>query len=146
MSIEYLEHLSQACDDLCMGFHFEEGGCWGMALALHETLLGQAVEHRILVRPHGFVHAMVEVGTTLYDYQGSMRPPASTDELVVADDKALIAWAAGAGWSEEEVLADKFQALEVIARAMQIAQEPSSDESPVMGCACGADSSPRAPQ
>ncbi len=33
----FIEHLPDAVEAAQVGFYFEEGGCWGMALALSRT-------------------------------------------------------------------------------------------------------------
>ena len=35
--LDFLDRLTDGCSAAGAGFYFEEGGCWGMALALHDA-------------------------------------------------------------------------------------------------------------
>lgn len=66
---DFAGYLQAAAENAHAGWHFEEGGCWGMALALHDAMGGE-----IVVRHDSFVHAYVQKDGVLYDWQGACRP------------------------------------------------------------------------
>jgi hypothetical protein len=63
------KNLQIACDLVEAGVYFEEGGCYGMAVALHNVLCAAGLEVRLAVRGD-FDHAFVVVGEDHIDYQG----------------------------------------------------------------------------
>ncbi|RYF09436.1 MAG: hypothetical protein EOO77_23850 [Oxalobacteraceae bacterium] len=67
--LSWTNRLQSACDDAQVGFHYEEGGCWGMALALRDTFAKMGMRPSLQVGEE-FVHAAVEVDGILYDWQG----------------------------------------------------------------------------
>lgn len=66
----FVPHLQAAVDDAELGFHFEEDGCWGMALALKAVLGGD------LVLRDGFTHAYLT--TSRRSQAMSYRPSSAT--------------------------------------------------------------------
>lgn len=120
-SIEFTKHLALASEHHEMGFYFEEGGCWGMALALKDTI-GAGAE---LVLRDDFVHAYVMKDGVLYDYQGEASP--IPNPRIVNRLEFLLA-AAVAGY-KDEVLNDRCSALEVIATAIELAEKERQGQS-----------------
>lgn len=108
----FVEHLQTAIDQAEAGWHFEEGGCWGMALALR-TALGPGSE--IVVRDD-FVHAYVRAGGRTFDWQGES---AFAGGRIVTRDQ-LIKEALANGCSQEQLEADTNWADQVIERARQL--------------------------
>lgn len=103
----FIPHLQQAVDDAQVGFHFEEGGCWGMALALKAVLGGD------LVLRDGFTHAYVRAAGSTIDWQGV----ASFDGGRLVSRDELLAAARDNGVLQQEVEADVDLALSIIDRA-----------------------------
>lgn len=111
-----LEHVPLACERHEIdGFYFEEGGCWGMALAIHDTYGGQ-----IVVRQTDFVHAYVRVENALYDWQGlASDPPESSLQPVSA--QALIELTCNTyGADEFDILGDHQTAMSVLHMADEL--------------------------
>lgn len=147
----FVDHLQQACDGHEMGFYFEEGGCWGMALALHEVLndpatwAGTGVVERPLVqmraRTEGFVHAFVSVGDLMVDYRGAWRAPNPSNSLP-CDDAQLRALARRFGIPPDDLEADLASARAVIETALlwtatEPVQEPHERPHRTLGAAVG---------
>lgn len=115
--IQDIEQLSEAI--LCaveaaeVGFHFEEGGCWGFAAALHDIFAERGLHPRIQVQHEGFVHAWVEAGGQSWDHQGVME--AKAREMTPATRQELMTVAATHGVNEEQFLADVYLAKDILA-------------------------------
>ncbi|OUM04487.1 ADP-ribosyltransferase-containing protein [Variovorax sp. JS1663] len=109
----FVEHLQAANDQAEAGWYFEEGGCWGMTLALR-TALGPGSE--IVVRDD-FVHAYVRAGGRTFDWQGEA--DFAGGRLVTRDQ--LTKEALANGCSQEQLDADTAWADQVIERAREIA-------------------------
>lgn len=107
-----LECLPAAVEEAQVGFHFEEGGCWGMALALAEATAGD------IVLRDSFVHAYVELDGKRFDYTG-LTPFEGKARLLKPD--ALVAEAACHGVDAEALYADREQARRIIERAKELA-------------------------
>lgn len=90
----FTDHLIDAVSAAEAGFHFEEGGCFGMALALADAFRADGLDPE-LVLMRGATHAMVRVDGALYDHQG--RVPVSPVVRVVTEFELRQA-AAMAGW------------------------------------------------
>lgn len=101
--------LQKKCEHMQLGFYFEEGGCFGMALALKDHFEQQGVSCGLAVQ-YGFLHAYCVIQNHCFDYTGrtTYRP---TNILTV---EQLIDVAIQAGHSMEDIEADKALALEVI--------------------------------
>ncbi len=115
---DFADHMIDACSGAEAGFHFEEGGCWGMALALHDhlTVLGQAPA---LVVMTNFAHAMVSVDGQFLDHQGIAHVnPADTRQVT---EEELLALAEQGGFSRDEIEGDRQQAAEIIEYAQELA-------------------------
>lgn len=111
----FVPHLQDAVDDAEVGFHFEEGGCWGMALALKAVLGGD------LVLRDGFTHAYVRVGSDTFDWQGASTFAGGH----VVGRVELLRAALDSGVSPGEVESDTDLAFSVIDRAFERKFEPN---------------------
>lgn len=112
----FTENMLSACNAAGVGLHFEEGGCWGMALALHDAFRALRLNPELVVMPNQG-HALVRVGEELFDYSGETMAGSSLKVVTVA---GLFAEAKRAGWSRDEVLADKATAAEIIHNAQTL--------------------------
>lgn len=87
----FLVHLNDVLplvnDQMEVGFFFEEGGCWGFALALHGLLLARGYPARLAYQT-GWMHAYVEVGGAFMDYRGFAHPQDSL-ALIYVDPSEL---------------------------------------------------------
>ena len=64
----WLDQLNDAVNNAQVGFHFEEGGCWGMAAALNKALPGSSI---LVIKQNGHpAHAMVRLGDLFIDWNG----------------------------------------------------------------------------
>ena len=70
----FTDAMVAAVEEAQVGFYFEEGGCWGMAAALFETLTRAGHNPIIKYTPTDFIHAWVEVDAVAYDYRGATTP------------------------------------------------------------------------
>lgn len=118
----FAECLPDAVTRAEAGFHFEEGGCWGMAAALREHFIAQGAEVVINHCPAGWVHAWVEVLGRPCDHTGEMM--GGTDYIrslavELADERALLAACVAHGIPEDQFFADKAWAQQVIAFAVE---------------------------
>lgn len=110
----FLAHLQDAVEASEAGFHYEEGGCWGMALALYDAFRGLG-EHPQLVITTDDGHALVQVNGQLYDYSGEV-----SDLVVKPTTRAgLMRAALKSGWSAYDVRGDAIAAAEIIQTAQQ---------------------------
>lgn len=111
--------VQQAVENAEVGFHFEEGGCWGFAAALFEHLQVLGLHPHMEYQPTGFVHAWVRVGADRFDHQGVMRAPASSKPVSSVDDMRQLALANGI--DADAFYADVSQAKEIIQSALACA-------------------------
>lgn len=114
------ESLMEAVNDAQVGFLFEEGGCWGMALALHQ-MLTEAGHHVVFaVQTEGFMHAWVVVdGKTHLDWQGQrISVPASFQVIDQEPRFREVAMTTG-GCQVEDLLATEAQAADIVSRALR---------------------------
>ena len=117
----FLDHMHEALDAAQAGTHFEEGGCWGMALALRDALSDDGIVAFLAIQD-GFTHAMASAGNTLVDHTGVM--PGHVRATLV-DTTAFVLAHEAAGCSEDAVEADCQWATDVIATAREFAAEAS---------------------
>jgi hypothetical protein len=96
------------------GFYFEEGGCWGMAQALHEQLLRANIDAKIMYRAKGFVHAWVQVGDRAIDHQGVSLAPKDSAQVNAKDLQAL---AESYGIEETQFIDDVLWATQIVDNA-----------------------------
>ena len=89
-------------------FYFEEGGCWGMALALYRMFKKQGKDPRYCLGKT-FVHAFVECDGKFYDSDGEFKPC-----FVYKGIDDLFKYAAKHGVDREKVEADAATAAEII--------------------------------
>lgn len=114
------EALLVAVEASQTGFHFEEGGCWGMAAALHDVMVRAGVPAQIRFVPDGFVHAWVRAADADWDYRGTMFST-PTGHIDVESVDALRAVAENYGVDEETFEADRAMANDIVATAMAMA-------------------------
>ena len=114
----WIDSLMEGCDACETGFHFEEGGCFGFAIALHGELekIQPAVQIGISA---GLTHCVVLLGPVAMDHHGidlaqhlTYAPQESID--------AVYAAALEAGHTHDAVDSDVHWAREVIAAAKSI--------------------------
>ena len=114
----WVESLHEAINIAEAGFYFEEGGCWGMALALQDAIGGQ------LVVRQDFVHAYVLHGAQLFDHQGVSDMNAPNKEVTRDGFNEL---ASLYGVDAEQLQSDHVFAAEVIEIAMKLATENTKE-------------------
>ena len=110
------QHLPQATARVEAGFHFEEGGCIGMALALQDTLRRYGVEAPLALFPGDFKHAGVFVGKRFLDASG-LGLQEVTPTLI--SPQRLFDVAREWGHTHEDVLSDKEWAQQAIDIALE---------------------------
>src|SRR3989344_5316262 len=118
--LRFMSELQQCGDRFEAGFHFEEGGCWGMALALQEAVGGE-----LFMRDGEFVHVYCRLEGQLYDWQGTA--PAAPGRVI--DREALLALAAVNGVDKETLQADYEWAHQIIQAAREEAQNTAGSNS-----------------
>ena len=116
---DFMDHMIDAVSNAGFGFHFEEGGCWGMALAIHDKLRSLGHNPEIVVTK-GNTHAMVRDAGRLYDHSGEAY--GFSGRLRRLTPEALLALAGRCGVDEDQVMADKDAAAEIIEAAEELAQ------------------------
>ena len=118
--IEFLKAFSDAIPVAVTnheaGFHFEEGGCWGMAKALHELFDVCQMDPVVLVREGEGIHAMVRSLDGAYDHQGMGRISKNAVAVNVAE---LAVIAARNGISDDEFVNDTMWAQSIVASAVE---------------------------
>lgn len=115
----FVVNMQAAADQAEAGWYFEEGGCWGMALALRAALGGE-----IVVRD-GFTHAYVRAQGKTYDWQGEST---FTGGRVVTRDQ-LVQEALANDCSKDQLDADVAWADQIIENARHMCfQEDSAAE------------------
>lgn len=120
-SADFADFMIEATTLAGVGFHFEEGGCWGMALALRDEFARRGRTPSLAV---SFLrgepsHAMVLLDGHLYDHQGKVAMPMPVTKV---DEKGLFDAAARAGLDKSEVMADKDLADEIIQNAVHLSR------------------------
>jgi hypothetical protein len=120
----FTEHMIDACTAAEVGFYYEEGGCWGMALALYQTFTICGYEPKIAIATEQ-VHAMVEVNGRLFDHSGEVFNWVKPIDHVSPERMLLLATTHG--WTIDEVMSDFRAAQEVIDLACHLSQSKSAD-------------------
>lgn len=115
-SFPFADHMSDACEFGEAGFHFEEGGCWGMALALYDFFMKIGETPQLVVQPN-LTHAMVEVSGILYDHRGVSYSELPIEKIT---RDQLFEYAARAGWTHEEIHIDEAWASDIIQAAVSL--------------------------
>lgn len=105
--------LQQTCEHMELGFYFEEGGCFGMALALRDHFSSLGNSCALAIQEIG-LHAYCVVGGTCFDYTG----PNSRCEATIVSDEEFMVRALEAGHSPEGIEADRLLAREAIASSV----------------------------
>lgn len=123
LDLTFAPYLREACDQGEMGFYFEEGGCWGMALALNDAIGGE------LILRDDFVHVYVRVNGTLFDWQGEAAPVANGQ---VITREQLLLKAAAYGFDSGRVDLDHTSANLMIEEAKDLAM--ASNEPQKLPC------------
>ncbi len=111
--------LPLANDRMEAGFFFEEGGCWGFALALHGYLTGLGLQPQIVYQT-GWMHAYVFVDNIYLDYRGAC-VPGDIAGLVFASPDGLVKFAVAEAYHlPDEIESAKDFASRVIDLALEI--------------------------
>lgn len=113
VNLAFTTRLQEAMDNMEVGFHFEDGGCWGMALALREKIGGE-----LLLRKD-FVHVYVCVDGQLYDWRGQAVDPGVPLQPMTPD--ALVHEASKNNVNEDTLQNDLAWAKDVIGAAKSLA-------------------------
>jgi hypothetical protein len=114
--------MFEAVEARQVGFHFEEGGCWGMARALHDQFSLAGVIAEVRYSDSGFVHAWVHAAGRNFDYRGEMLTAPGAYKTVPAD--GLLAIASSFGVEAEEFGSDVELARQVVNDAWSAADLP----------------------
>jgi hypothetical protein len=122
------EAMGIAIEAAQVGFHFEEGGCWGMARALQDRFAQAGLQARIRYKPTGFVHCWVESHGVAFDYRGVMpkQPPFG----LTIDDERFAGIAAHFGVDLDTLHADVALARPIVDAAFDMAPLRLEDEDP----------------
>lgn len=120
----FARHMTDAVTAARMGFHFEEGGCWGMAMALrdHFASAGKDAQIRIGTLCGRDSHAYVQVGALSYDHSGEFTWNGTSQAV---SESGLMRRARSAGVGHDDVDQDRQCAADVIMHAIQMASEES---------------------
>ena len=110
----FTDHLHDAVEASGAGWHFEEGGCWGMALALYDAFKALGEQPQLMLQTDDFAHALVLVDGQLYDYTGAVdhNPPVTPTTRA-----GLMRAALKGGQSAYDVRGDAIAAAEIIQTA-----------------------------
>ena len=128
---EFSSALMDSVNAAQVGFHFEEGGCWGMAAALaaHFFALGKPVLVRY--QPESFVHAWVVVDGRSFDGNGEMLSTSTLFVDAVDVPAAQLAQLAGSfGCCRDDFEADEQLARELVGNAWLAATEAVHQSKP----------------
>lgn len=117
----WVDQLIDACGENQAGFHFEEGGCFGFALALHEALQACEIEARLAAHADPrVVHAAVIVGQVSIDHQGDAPLGSAGRFRAIEDVASMRALAASHGVDEMQLDHDLEWARAVIHTARRL--------------------------
>lgn len=105
------ERIQNAVSNAQVGFHFEEGGCWGFALALQEVFVEQGLHATLVVRDHDFIHAWTKCGGEAWDHQGWLFSRSGGEDVY---KWKLLELAQKNGVSEEQVESDRQMAKDIL--------------------------------
>ena len=116
----HMDFMADACTLADAGFHFEEGGCFAMAVALGRAMVEDGHDPRLAFSPKA-LHAFVEVDGDLYDHAGRVSGRHEVD-YVTEDRMRELAKAHGHDYENFEI--DLAAAYEIIqsARGLEDAQ------------------------
>ncbi|MBC8737107.1 hypothetical protein F6X40_09830 [Paraburkholderia sp. UCT31] len=110
--------------------YFEEGGCWGMAAALHAHFTAQGLPAIVKYTPADFIHAWVEVNGVAYDYKGATE--ALPDAVSICPEELEVV-ARRYGYDAEEYLHMTTYAAPIVANAWRLMSERRSTLRPSAG-------------
>jgi hypothetical protein len=116
--MDFLDHMIDACSAAQAGFYFEEGGCIGMAIALHDALREDGRSPRF-VSMKRTAHVAVAVDGAAYDHQGECSNPQAFDTITREELLTL-----GNEWSSD-IESDTAWAREVISVAREFVSAPA---------------------
>ena len=104
------------------GFYYEEGGCWGMALALYHKFksMGYSPELVIGIYDNVIRHGMALLDGKLYDHQGQCRWTGER-EIVPTPAKFIERVLEHGGIDPDKLEADTQSAAEIITVAEELA-------------------------
>lgn len=108
-------NLQEACVAVEAGFYFEEGGCFGMALAIREALASFGLSGG-LAYSDSIEHAVVELEGQHYDYTGKCQTP---EGLKAYTEDAFITKAAQCGKVGDSLVSDILWAREAVTLALE---------------------------
>ena len=117
---DFVHHLQEANDLAEVGFLFEEGGCYGMAIALHAKLSAVGRAPQIVVWGDGH-HAFVLLDGWLLDYRGAQNIEEWSNPLTGMTPREMKGRALGR-WKADDLTGDIAVAEQVIAAAIDLAQ------------------------
>lgn len=117
--VRWSSYLSDAIGYAEAGFYFSEGGCWGMALALHNALGGDL---KVSLR-RGGTHAWVEADGWAYDDEGASASGQHALQGETVSVSELFELAAESGVGRDSVLSDAEWASSIILAAQELADE-----------------------
>jgi len=115
------ESLQQACERIGAGFYFEEGGCYGMALALQDQITKEGLKADLAVIENKG-HAVVLLENQSFDYTG-FSPLTGTETKLSTED--FLQYARNHGHTEEALFSAKEWALQAISSALEEAHAHS---------------------
>lgn len=102
----FLDRLQTICEVSQAGTYFDEGGCWGMALALHAAMEKSGYSPTLQVQTQGVIGVQVVIGDMALDYRGP-RPFDPTDTHRACTPANLLSIAESFGAPAESVIADQ---------------------------------------
>jgi len=115
--MDFLDHMIDACSAAQAGFYFEEGGCIGMAIAIHDALQAEGCIPTFVSMTQT-AHVAVMVDDIVYDHQGACRNPHTVKPITLEQLHAL-----GSEWNSD-IEADAAWAREIISLARDFAAAP----------------------
>lgn len=116
----WIDLIPEACNNHEAGFHFEEGGCFGFAIALHQALSQSGFEPQYCLH-QGAVHAAVHLGSATIDHQGQGCSHASSQYVRHLDLESIKKAAQTAGCNTDQIDADVDWAREILQSARKLA-------------------------
>jgi hypothetical protein len=128
---EFSSALMDSVNAAQVGFHFEEGGCWGMAAALAEHFCALGKPVLVRYQPKSFVHAWVVVDGRNFDGDGEMLSTSTLFTDAVEIPAAQLAHLASFfGCSRDDFEADAQLARELVGNAWLTATEAAHQSQP----------------
>jgi hypothetical protein len=117
---EWTHRMIEACTANEAGFHFEEGGCFAMARALHESFSKEDPFAAIAINRF-FCHVVVRSGGVVHDHQGHLSAEQALNYTEIVAPEELEALALAAGQRPDEFDSDVDWARRVIRTAHEMA-------------------------